>query len=463
MRALDPAAGPVERFACELRALRAAAGEPTFGKMARRCEVSKSSLAAAVAGYQLPSERVARDFVQACGGHWPWWSARLAKARAAFGPTADAPATDGSQHTTISSALVPVHRMPLVPARSRGELVVRTISPSSLPARPLVPAGSQRRARRHRIRGRQRVIVLAAVALVVLALTAVPPSGTLRAAPLSSPRTTPPSTPTRSPATVATAIPVSVAPRAARAAPLLSPQSTPPSTPTGPSATIDLVRVVYGTKGDSHVTAQLLSLTAGQLGQLDAMSLGDSASYEAWFTAHGAIDLGTTVVQIIVEGNRDHQVRIVDLQPVATCSAPLTGTLFLSPPAGGETTTQLFADLDSPSRTLRYTIVDQHGGVTTGQDYFGDFTVSLARGEQQVFELAVSSGKHYCTFTLDMTVVDGGHTVVEHISDDGRPFAVSALAPHRTTASYSSYSMLYIGGTLAPNNGWVREDPNTYQ
>lgn len=76
MRALDPGAGPIERFACQLRALRAAAAEPAFWKMARRCDVSKSALAAAVAGRQMPSERVTRGFVRACGGDWPSWRQR---------------------------------------------------------------------------------------------------------------------------------------------------------------------------------------------------------------------------------------------------------------------------------------------------------------------------------------------------------------------------------------------------
>ncbi|GAA1962103.1 DUF2690 domain-containing protein [Catenulispora subtropica] len=81
MRALDPDAGIAERFACELRALRAVAGEPPFWKMARRCDVSKSALAAAVDGRALPSENVTREFVRVCGGDWQWWRERLRQVR----------------------------------------------------------------------------------------------------------------------------------------------------------------------------------------------------------------------------------------------------------------------------------------------------------------------------------------------------------------------------------------------
>jgi hypothetical protein len=61
--------------------------------MARRCGVSKSALAAAVAGYELPSERVAQEFVRACGGEWTWWASRLASAREQLADLA-------SQHST---------------------------------------------------------------------------------------------------------------------------------------------------------------------------------------------------------------------------------------------------------------------------------------------------------------------------------------------------------------------------
>lgn len=76
MRPLDPISGPVERFASELRMLRAIAGDLPFWKMARRCGVSKSALAAAVAGREVPSERVTQEFVLACGGDWSWWRER---------------------------------------------------------------------------------------------------------------------------------------------------------------------------------------------------------------------------------------------------------------------------------------------------------------------------------------------------------------------------------------------------
>jgi hypothetical protein len=84
MRPLDPTAGPVEGLASELRALRALAGDKPFWKMTRHCSVSKSALAAAAAGRQLPSEKVTQEFVRACGGDWAWWRERWAQAAEAL-------------------------------------------------------------------------------------------------------------------------------------------------------------------------------------------------------------------------------------------------------------------------------------------------------------------------------------------------------------------------------------------
>jgi hypothetical protein len=58
--------------------------------MAQRCSISKSALAGAVAGHQIPSEAVTRDFVLACGGDWAWWRERRLQAVTDLGAAAAA-------------------------------------------------------------------------------------------------------------------------------------------------------------------------------------------------------------------------------------------------------------------------------------------------------------------------------------------------------------------------------------
>ncbi|WKX72695.1 helix-turn-helix domain-containing protein [Streptomyces sp. XD-27] len=79
---LDPSAGPVQRFAYELRKLRQEAGGLTYRAMAQRARYSVTTLSQAAAGEQLPSLPVALAYVEACGGDRADWEARWREAAA---------------------------------------------------------------------------------------------------------------------------------------------------------------------------------------------------------------------------------------------------------------------------------------------------------------------------------------------------------------------------------------------
>ncbi|MGV9311162.1 nSTAND1 domain-containing NTPase [Streptomyces sp. NPDC003691] len=88
---LDPAAGPVQRFAHELRELRRRAGGPTYRDMARSSPYTAPTLSAAAAGERLPSLAVALAYVSACGagGRAAEWELRWREAAADGGPGPD--------------------------------------------------------------------------------------------------------------------------------------------------------------------------------------------------------------------------------------------------------------------------------------------------------------------------------------------------------------------------------------
>jgi hypothetical protein len=75
-RPLDPAAGPLESFAHDLRALRISAGEPTYRQLAQLAGYSASTLSEAASGVRLPTLSVALAFVGACGGDTREWERR---------------------------------------------------------------------------------------------------------------------------------------------------------------------------------------------------------------------------------------------------------------------------------------------------------------------------------------------------------------------------------------------------
>ncbi|MEV6838265.1 helix-turn-helix domain-containing protein [Streptomyces sp. NPDC051133] len=83
---LDPQAGPLERFALGLRALRDRAGL-TYTAMADEAHFSPSTLSQAAAGQRLPTREVLRAYVRACGGDPHAWDERWEQVRRGlYGP-----------------------------------------------------------------------------------------------------------------------------------------------------------------------------------------------------------------------------------------------------------------------------------------------------------------------------------------------------------------------------------------
>ncbi|WP_045558613.1 WD domain, G-beta repeat protein [Streptomyces sp. FxanaA7] len=94
-RPLDPAAGPVQRLAHELRELRRAAGGPSYRAMAEDAGFSATTLSQAAAGERLPSLAVVQGYVRACAGDPADWEPRWREADAAAGAAA---VEDGGDH-----------------------------------------------------------------------------------------------------------------------------------------------------------------------------------------------------------------------------------------------------------------------------------------------------------------------------------------------------------------------------
>ncbi|MGW2831757.1 nSTAND1 domain-containing NTPase [Streptomyces sp. NPDC001286] len=79
-RPLDPGAGPVQRFANDLRQLRREAGGITYRAMAERVDFSAATLSESAAGERLPSLAVVLAYVQACGADPAEWERRWQEA-----------------------------------------------------------------------------------------------------------------------------------------------------------------------------------------------------------------------------------------------------------------------------------------------------------------------------------------------------------------------------------------------
>ncbi|WP_167474220.1 NB-ARC domain-containing protein [Nocardia arthritidis] len=75
-RPIDTCTGPLAAFAGELRGLRAAAGNPSYRRMAGVALYSPSVLSEAASGHRLPTLQVTLAFVKACGGSAAEWESR---------------------------------------------------------------------------------------------------------------------------------------------------------------------------------------------------------------------------------------------------------------------------------------------------------------------------------------------------------------------------------------------------
>lgn len=82
---VDPAAGPVQRLAHDLRELRRSAGGVSYRAMAKKAGFSVTTLAKAASGERLPSVAVLQAYVQACGEDPAPWEARWAEAEGLAG------------------------------------------------------------------------------------------------------------------------------------------------------------------------------------------------------------------------------------------------------------------------------------------------------------------------------------------------------------------------------------------
>jgi hypothetical protein len=244
-----------------------------------------------------------------------------------------------------------------------------------------------------------------------------------------------------------------------------------PGQPAGPAVKIALVDEGPA-EGETRATSNPLALSASQLASLnslaekaslDSLAGKDSPEYQNWFTNRGAIPVGSTAIRLVVQGNRNNSVRIVNMQPIMSCRAPLTGTLFYFPHQGEDVTTQLVLNLDKPFALPGYRI----GVARVNPNYFAHYTVSLKRNEQFTFNIVASTNAYYCEFKLKMTVLDGSRALTETISDNGQPFRVTAAAykeDNYNADRFAHYQDLYIWGVMAHKEViWVRANPASFR
>ncbi|MEV6211160.1 helix-turn-helix transcriptional regulator [Kitasatospora sp. NPDC051914] len=93
-RPVDPADGPIQAFAHDLRIVRERAGNPTYRVLAERAGFGATTLSDAAGGVRLPSLEVTQAYVGACGGDVEEWTRRWHEADRKLATPAPAPAAE---------------------------------------------------------------------------------------------------------------------------------------------------------------------------------------------------------------------------------------------------------------------------------------------------------------------------------------------------------------------------------
>lgn len=261
----------------------------------------------------------------------------------------------------------------------------------------------------------------------------------------------------------ASAAPISVQGQASQANGRPTINRSPPSQQSGPPLTILSEDPIHDF-GSTWVFPEKYLVTQGQINYLGSTIDHDNiAAYDQWFFDRGAYATAVDM-QLVLQNNRSHLVRILDMNVLKACQHPLTGTLFFSPDAGADANIRLGFNLSSP---------DTEAEAATGwdtstwkPDYFDNYTVSVQPGAQQVFNVRAVVSNESCTFRIQATILDGEKTIYQIIGDGNQPFRITSTASpfHNTALNFSDYQAIYAGGIASPNlkEAFVRVNPNTY-
>lgn len=137
---LDPAGGEQARFAASLRALRRAAGRPTYREMARTAHYSAPALSKAAAGRTVPTWSCVQAYLRAChvtdDEVAQTWRRRWEAVRQPAPPEADSPDPVGA---VTPAALAPGDRPPaaLPPGEARPHAITgHQAAPAPAPVAP---------------------------------------------------------------------------------------------------------------------------------------------------------------------------------------------------------------------------------------------------------------------------------------------------------------------------------------
>ncbi len=140
---------------------------------------------------------------------------------------------------------------------------------------------------------------------------------------------------------------------------------------------------------------------------------------------HG-VAVGQIYIRIILQGNRNELIRILNIQPVQLQRGPpLGGVYFDIGGQGAEEDLQLGFNLDRP--TPQAVSVSEAGPGLLKELYFQTHTISLRKGEQLVLLIMAQTSCYDAKFNLAINYMVGNTENTEIISNHGHSFQVTSV------------------------------------
>jgi hypothetical protein len=137
------------------------------------------------------------------------------------------------------------------------------------------------------------------------------------------------------------------------------------------------------------------------------------------------------LLQLVVQSDTPKAVLIEDMTiHIVSRRKPVAGVPVECAPQGLANFRSIDVDLDANPPLVRYAV---------GRKY-APFGFTLSQGQTEIFDLTVTSKHASYTFDIDLAVIVGGQTGTMIVTDDGRPFQVSAATSSAWGWNYGSWN-----------------------
>jgi hypothetical protein len=172
---------------------------------------------------------------------------------------------------------------------------------------------------------------------------------------------------------------------------------------------------------------------------------GVSSRLHDHLLALGGVQVGSLTLRINLKGQRNEEIRIVDIRPkFVSRTAALGSTLFSAPSQAGDPLERMEINLYEPDPVPRKVEKDMPFGADANTEpFFEHDTISLRKGQQRTLMIRMNEDKNHSVFYLRVDyLIDNKSKHLTTKGQDGKPFQVTGVRCG-STPGYLSYGRAF--------------------